>query len=303
MSNSTPKKTNTDTFKPILGARFSGHPLNPDFPVDFTEKWSPPNKPIQGLFYHDSFELGLCHEGSGVLILDNKAIPYKAGDICAIRQFDSHFHIGTKNTKTVWSFIYFDPVRLLKAALKDPELADTSGLAAPNLNPILSSSEHPKIEQVYLIFYNELLKKTKGYHDASVSLASIFLTLLNRIKTSSLKLSFNVYGEDMNRIAPVLFYIGKYYSGELSVNNLSMLCGMSTRNFTRKFTEVTGKPPMIYVNEIRIAMAKTELLSTNKKIIEIAFDNGFASISNFGKSFIKQTGFSPRHFKKNNTQQ
>lgn len=301
MSNSTPKQTNTAPFKPALGVRFSGHPLDPEFPVDHTEKWTAPSEPKEGLFYHDSFELGLCYEGSGALILANKAIPYKAGDICAIREFDSHFHISTKNTKTVWSFIYFEPVRLLKATLKDPSLSDTSGLAAPNLNPILSSSEHPELEKIYTMFYRELLNKPNGYRDTCVSLAGIFLTLLNRIKTSSEKLNFAVYGENMNRIAPVLFYIGKNYAGELSVKKLSELCGMSGRNFTRKFTEVTGKPPMDYVNEIRIAMAKTELLSTNKKVIDIAADNGFSSISNFGKAFVCRTGMAPRKYRKNNS--
>ena len=252
------------------------------------------------MLFHDFFEIGLCHEGSGVLIMDSGAVPYKAGDLCVIRQFDSHYHIGTRGVKTIWSFIFFDAVKLLKAALYDRKLADTSGLAIPNLKPILSGDTYPELKQAYMMFYNEYKEDRKWQKDAGVSLVVFFLTILNRIKSTDIPLKLSEYSRETGRIEPALALIGKGFREELSVGSLAGACGMSSRNFTRRFTQATGKPPMEYVNEVRIAMAKSDLLSTRKKVIEVASDNGFTSLSNFGKAFYKAAKMSPREYRKSN---
>ncbi|WP_438997741.1 helix-turn-helix transcriptional regulator [Candidatus Puniceispirillum sp.] len=52
-----------------------------------------------------------------------------------------------------------------------------------------------------------------------------------------------------------------------------------------------------YVNELRLNHARALLMDTNDKIVSIALDSGFGSLSQFYSLFRKQFGVTPRPIK------
>jgi AraC family transcriptional regulator of arabinose operon len=73
--------------------------------------------------------------------------------------------------------------------------------------------------------------------------------------------------------------------------------GMGYENFRKLFKRQTGMSPNTYINEHKINMAKSMLLSSGLSIKEIAHSLNFADQFVFSKLFKKYTGKSPKAFK------
>ncbi|NSW91244.1 MAG: helix-turn-helix transcriptional regulator [Firmicutes bacterium] len=100
------------------------------------------------------------------------------------------------------------------------------------------------------------------------------------------------------RLEPVFSFIDANYSSKISLEELAALVNMSVSNFSSVFKKTFGISPLEYVIRVRIVKASELLISTNMKIINIASDCGFFSMSNFIECFRKYTGKTPRDFRK-----
>ena len=75
---------------------------------------------------------------------------------------------------------------------------------------------------------------------------------------------------------------------------------MSETGLSRLFRSITGLSCIDYVIEYRLTKARGLLRTTDKPIIEIAFDTGFNNISYFNRTFKKHFHQTPTEFRKNN---
>lgn len=81
-----------------------------------------------------------------------------------------------------------------------------------------------------------------------------------------------------------------------TVEKLAKLCALSRSTFATRFHAVVGKPPIAYLLDWRMALAKDALSSGTKSIAEIAFAIGFQSSSAFTTAFTRAVGCSPSRF-------
>jgi len=81
-----------------------------------------------------------------------------------------------------------------------------------------------------------------------------------------------------------------------TVAELARTAGMSRAVFAERFAQTVGMPPMQYVLEWRIAMAKDLLRRAQLGIAEVAEKVGYESTSGFSTAFSRSTGRSPRDF-------
>jgi AraC family transcriptional regulator len=96
----------------------------------------------------------------------------------------------------------------------------------------------------------------------------------------------------------VIAYMQSHISESLSLGRLSDVGGFSPWHLDRIFTRATGLATMRYLTLLRIEAAKNAALSTDRRIIEIAYDVGFNSLGSFGKRFTQLVGMSPRDLRK-----
>ena len=73
---------------------------------------------------------------------------------------------------------------------------------------------------------------------------------------------------------------------------------MSPFHFLRLFAKVVGVTPHQYLVRSRLRHAARLLADEDKAITDIAFDVGFADLSNFVRTFHRAAGVSPRDFRK-----
>ncbi len=93
----------------------------------------------------------------------------------------------------------------------------------------------------------------------------------------------------------VLEYIHQNIGMKLVAGEVAHQFGYSKWYFCKKFRNHTGKTFVEYVRGYRMQLATAEILS-GKKIIDVAMDYGYDSISGFNKAFYSEYGCQPREY-------
>lgn len=98
--------------------------------------------------------------------------------------------------------------------------------------------------------------------------------------------------EIMNRIFELL-----NDEQEIRLPAAARAVGMSEGAFSRFFRLHTGKTFPEFRNELRIGRASRLLSEEDRSITEIAYQCGFANLSNFNRQFLRLKGRSPREYR------
>ncbi|WP_404406322.1 helix-turn-helix domain-containing protein [Pelagibacterium halotolerans] len=99
------------------------------------------------------------------------------------------------------------------------------------------------------------------------------------------------------RIERAVRFVHTHLSGQLDVDSLARLAGLSRAHFVRQFTAAMGAPPSDYVFAARVARAERMLLATDATVNEIAKACGFANANYFAKAFRRVHDTSPSEFR------
>ncbi len=89
---------------------------------------------------------------------------------------------------------------------------------------------------------------------------------------------------------------------DTSVPELAKVVGLRPSHFRQQFKKETGLSPIEYFARLRMREAKRLLVVTDLSIVEIAMDLGFSSSQHFATAFRKMAGFTPRTFRKANSE-
>lgn len=114
--------------------------------------------------------------------------------------------------------------------------------------------------------------------------------------------NYEVYNHslDHKRMNNVINYIKDNYRNKVELDVLANLAKMTKNSFCRYFKQKTGKTPIQFVSELRVAHACRLLKSSSMNLKEICFESGFNSFVNFHKIFKSVTHTSPNQYKKEN---
>jgi len=99
-------------------------------------------------------------------------------------------------------------------------------------------------------------------------------------------------------ISKALGHIGSHFRSEIQIPGLAKMCGLSVRQFERKFKEHLKTPPQQYIIKMRVYAACDELRRSRKAIADIATDLGFYDQAAFSRQFRKHMGMTPLFYRK-----
>ena len=91
-------------------------------------------------------------------------------------------------------------------------------------------------------------------------------------------------------------YIDSNITKGISLSAVAKKAGMTESSFSRRFSAINGISFKKYVVKKKIQRAIHLLQTTDQKMIDIALDSGFDSVSGFYDAFKKQTGTTPSKF-------
>jgi len=100
------------------------------------------------------------------------------------------------------------------------------------------------------------------------------------------------------RVARIVREIERHPDAELTLGRLAREAALSPFHFLRTFERLTGVTPHQYVLRARLREAALRLVADPAKVIDVAFDCGFADVSSFNRAFRAELGFSPRAYRR-----
>jgi AraC-like DNA-binding protein len=103
--------------------------------------------------------------------------------------------------------------------------------------------------------------------------------------------------ENENRLNKVCQYVQKHYADKLTIHKAAALIHLSPGAFCKFFKRITGQTFSDYVNDIRLASVCQQLLATDKPVAEIAYHNGFETLTYFNRVFLKKKGLRPSQYR------
>jgi AraC-like DNA-binding protein len=100
------------------------------------------------------------------------------------------------------------------------------------------------------------------------------------------------------KIAHVLRLMHGNHNKRWSLSEFAAEVAMSRSSFATRFKALVGRAPADYLLKWRMQRAGNELRTTDKTIMSIAIDYGYASDSAFSNSFKRTMGCSPKDYRR-----
>lgn len=102
---------------------------------------------------------------------------------------------------------------------------------------------------------------------------------------------------DRRRAVEAALWLQDHAHEPLTLADSAAAAGLSTYHFLRLFTRVLGVTPHQYLVRTRLRRAARLLQEPQRRVTDIAYEVGFADLSNFVRSFHRAAGASPAQFR------
>ena len=102
---------------------------------------------------------------------------------------------------------------------------------------------------------------------------------------------------DRRRAVETALWIDANSHRDIGLDDAAAQAGISPFHFLRLFSEVLGVTPHQYLVRSRLRHAARRLADDDSPVTDIAYDVGFADLSNFVRTFHRAAGASPMRFR------
>lgn len=103
---------------------------------------------------------------------------------------------------------------------------------------------------------------------------------------------------DLELLEKSLTFLQDNFLSNPKIGDVANLVGMSETAFSRFFKKQTGNSFTDHLTTLRLYSAKRLLRESDMSVTDICFSAGFANISNFNRTFLRQTGLRPLQYRK-----
>ena len=107
-----------------------------------------------------------------------------------------------------------------------------------------------------------------------------------------------VKDKSQEKVRDILLYVKQHFREEITTQSVASEFGYSREHFSRLFKRFADISFKQYLSEYRLFQAANDLYTTDKKMAEVALDNGFPDEKGFYSSFKKKYGLTPLEYKK-----
>lgn len=221
----------------------------------------------EGRFYTENNGKVTCHS-------PGEAVLYRPGEL-------QHYYCKS-NDNSAYFWIHFDG-SFAEGILSSCGFKDKSCIYAP-----VSKEDIRIIHDMT----EEIRRKLMGYHIRLLSLFCQLCVNIGRRSSGDIK-NMDGYSRLQNAIRSMEHDPGAKYN----VEEYADMCGMSRYHFMHIFKDITGKSPIQYRNDLRLAQAASLLKHTDMSVKSIADSMGFEDPLYFSRCFNKSFGLSPQQYR------
>ncbi|MBN1670192.1 MAG: helix-turn-helix transcriptional regulator [Kiritimatiellae bacterium] len=155
------------------------------------------------------------------------------------------------------------------------------------------------LERLVMLMYQEFTNRCEGHTEILRDLFRVFLSCCARYAEAdgfSATSCRRVAGDAV--VTRILAELHESDYGPVDVQALARRHGISRGHLCRTFKQFTGKSISKHVLEQRIQRAMLLLRTSERKVLEIAYESGFTDVSFFNREFKKRLGMPPLAYRK-----
>lgn len=248
---------------------------------------------------HPRFEISYVENGSGIYTVGKRTYEMQKGDVFVFSAGEQHSITCIGEGLTLIN-LHFEP-RYLWGNAADRLSDEHIGLCFFHKESFSSRIE--SADALPLVSHLRAIEAELLGGEAEHSLA--VKSHLNLLLISLIR-EFDYAGraaamdrEHLHTVRRVMTYIDGHFTENLTLAELSHLAGLSPNYLSAFFRRISGSTLWDYIGAKRIDCAVSLILSDDTlSITEIAERCGYNSSANFNKAFKKQTGMTPREYRK-----
>ncbi|MFR0881416.1 MAG: helix-turn-helix domain-containing protein [Oscillospiraceae bacterium] len=163
---------------------------------------------------------------------------------------------------------------------------------------IIYSGTSPDFQWLFGQIIQELQLCRKQYDEMLTLLLRNIFILIRR----SLEINKNFTDTMEKEVSYAIYYFRDNFNKEINVDEYAQSLNISVSWFIRCFRQITGMTPLQYVINLRISNAQMLLETSDYTISQIAESVGYENALYFSRLFHKQTGISPKEYRKKSKQ-
>ncbi len=103
--------------------------------------------------------------------------------------------------------------------------------------------------------------------------------------------------DDTRRVVAARRMIDERWSEKLTLDAIARACGLNRAKLTRGFRDMFGCTIAEALAERRLGHASQMLLTTDKPVSSIGYENGYLNNASFARAFARRFGLSPSDFR------
>jgi len=271
-----------------------------DFPLQTAIKIKWQNKPhfTYPWHFHSEYEIIYVLQGTGNSFVANNIEHFQSGDLAMLGsnlphfwRSDEKYHDDNSSENINYIVIQFSDELLHESLFRFVEFQVISDLLRRSARGIRFSGPFREKAGKKIV----KIARSKGFRQLI-----LLLELLHELgKTDQYHLlaseSYKEQEQDFSndRMARVLHYISTSYQQKIELEKVAGIAHLHPAAFCRFFKEKSGKSLSQFVNDMRINYACRLIIEGNHSISQVCFESGFNNLSNFNRTFKRQTGFTP----------
>jgi AraC-like DNA-binding protein len=253
--------------------------------------------------YHPEYELVTIVKSTGRRMVGDNIGYFEEGDLVFLGSSlphlwinDSKFIARKDNSLAHAIVIHFRETFLGDSLFKIPEMESFNNfLKMSNRGILIKGDAKAKINSIM-----KNMPNLNGLQRLS-SLFSIFNILSGPVEhellaSPSFVKNINLIGSD--RLHKVIDYIMKNFDQDITLPKVASNANMSLTSFCNFFKGNYRLTFVEYLNSVRVGHACKLLSEKDRNIVDVAYDSGYNSLSNFNKQFKKYKQMSPKEYRR-----
>ncbi len=241
------------------------------------------------LHTHDGYEIYIFIEGNAEYVIESKIYPMKPYDILITKNDELHqvkhlsFRKFYERTVIEVNDEFFEENNCMEyLPILKVRNNDSDNIISPNYDGRIKLIECMERIEGYM-------KESEGKGEAIARAGIIeLLHVINNLKSKTVQVKRN------KNISKIIEYIDKNLTSEIKLEDIADSMFMSKYHICRIFKEHTGITIYKYITNKRIQLVQ-KMYANGMTLSTSSLNAGFSSYSSFYKSYMRETGKSPRN--------
>lgn len=261
-----------------------------DFPINIGHREYYDSGPILKKHWHEELMIFFIKAGSAVIHCNSQRIPVSAGNLVVINCNDLHYIENCCN-RLVDSFMLIDLTFLCS---HNDDVCQTKYITPLLQNRIRFQNKIENDDELvsqFLTLIDEYEQKSTGY-ELWIK-AGVYRLIVLLMRRHTVPVTDKIQSRQHYQLRLVLKYVDAHYDQKITLKDLAAMANISPHYLCRLFKEITGMPPIAYINFLRINAAMELLQRHHLPVGEVALAVGFSDSSYFSRLFKRYKKISP----------